>query len=232
MHETDEYIVGGTYEELGWLIGCSPEVVARCVVELNRTKTADVTLGNGNVTLMSRRLKREVNDREQTRLRVQRSRCNADVTEMKRDRVISKKKEVKNKEEKEAVAEAAPVSQLFDFWKATMSLNGKTLLTPKRKRLISDRLREGYTIERIQNAIRGCAASAFHSGQNDTHTTYNDIELICRSGEKVEFFEQKWLGQPQAKPLTPEQENDREAREAVQKGKDLFYSMYEPRGNS
>lgn len=103
MQEMDAFLVEGTYEELGWLIGCSPEVVARCVVELQRTKTADVTLGNGSVTLLSRRLKRELSDREQTRLRVQRHRRNADVT------VQSKEKEViSKKEEEKSVAEAAP----------------------------------------------------------------------------------------------------------------------------
>lgn len=82
--------------------------------------------------------------------------------------------------------------EIFEFWKATMSLNGSTKLTPKRKRNIQARLRDGYDIEQIQNAIRGCAISPFHSGQNETKTVYNDIELICRSGEKVEFFERIW----------------------------------------
>lgn len=100
MHESDTEIVEGSYEELGWLIGCAPEIVARCAIELQRTKTADVTLGNGNVTLVSRRLKRELNIRQQTRSRVQKHRnaeCNADVTAQSK----SNKKEVRNKNKKE-----------------------------------------------------------------------------------------------------------------------------------
>jgi hypothetical protein len=104
MQETGEYKLAGTYEEIGWLIGCSPEVVARCVSELKRTGTADVTLRNDSVTLISRRLKRAAKLREQTRLRVQRLRSNGDVTQTKQDPltiVKSNKKEVREEEKKE-----------------------------------------------------------------------------------------------------------------------------------
>lgn len=98
MHESDAFKLSGSYEELGWLIGCSPDVVARCCVELKRTNTADVTLGNGNVTLLSRRMKRDLNVKKQTRLRVQKHRSNADVTvQSKESEVISKKKEENHK---------------------------------------------------------------------------------------------------------------------------------------
>jgi len=108
--------------------------------------------------------------------------------------------------------------EIFAFWKTTMSLNGSTLLTPKRKQKIKQRLAEGYTIERIKNAIVGCSLSPFHNGQNDTRTKYNDIELICRSGEKVEFFEQKAT---EAKQQTlPQSELD--AREAVRAGMEAY----------
>jgi hypothetical protein len=105
------------------------------------------------------------------------------------------------------------VSEIFEFWKSTMTLNQKTLLTPKRRKVIKDRIKQGYTIERIKNAIVGCSLSPFHNGQNDTNTKYNDIELICRSGEKVEFFEQKLNDKP---PSLPQEELD--ARAAVRAG--------------
>jgi hypothetical protein len=115
MHETDEPVLTGSFEELARLIGCESSDVVRCVNELKRTGTADVTLGNGFVTLMSRRLKRELSDREQTRLRVQRHRGNAVVTEVKRDRVISKSKS-KKKEEEEEGDETPPLpSQSLDL---------------------------------------------------------------------------------------------------------------------
>lgn len=106
MHEEGQFILSGTLEEMAWLIGCAPEIVARCAAELQRTGTADVTLGNGNVTLLSRRLKRELSDREQTRLRVQRHRCNADVTAQ------SKSKSNKKEKEEEEGAAVSPPSHL------------------------------------------------------------------------------------------------------------------------
>lgn len=81
MYDSDICELEGSYEEIGWLIGCAPEIVARCAVELQRTKTADVTLGNGSVTLTSRRRQRELKVKEQTRLRVQRHREESDVTQ-------------------------------------------------------------------------------------------------------------------------------------------------------
>lgn len=83
------------------------------------------------------------------------------------------------------------VCEIFQFWKDTMKLNGQTHLTPNRERAINARLKEGYTTDRIKRAILGCASSPYHQGQNDSKTVYNDITLICRNGEKVEFFEQK-----------------------------------------
>ena len=94
------------------------------------------------------------------------------------------------------------IRELFDFWKSTMKKNGSTLLTPKRERNIADRLKQGYTVDQIKNAIQGNSISPFHNGQNDRKEVFNDIELICRSGEKIEKFEQMWLSRPAAAPKT------------------------------
>jgi len=104
-----------------------------------------------------------------------------------------KSKEYKNKNN--------DICEVFEFWKQTMSLNGGTKLTAERQRKIQARLRDGYTLERIKNAVRGCSISPHHCGQNDTHTVYNDIELICRTGSKLEFFENKWLTNESTKPV-------------------------------
>jgi hypothetical protein len=99
MHESESWKIEGTYEEIGWLIGCSPEIVARCVIELKRHETADVTLGNGFVTVLSRRMQRELKAKENNTLRVRKHRGNADVTPMSHDRVKSKSKEKEEREE-------------------------------------------------------------------------------------------------------------------------------------
>lgn len=88
-----------------------------------------------------------------------------------------------------AKSDNSPVSELFDFWVGIMKKDFKrTKLTKKRKAAITNRLKEGYTTEDIRTAITNCSQSDFHMGANDRNTEYNDIELICRSGEKLENF--------------------------------------------
>ncbi len=81
------------------------------------------------------------------------------------------------------------VSEIFDFWIVTMSKNtSSTKLTSKRKKAINARIKDGYTIEQIKDAILGCSNDLFSMGQNDRNKPFNDIELICRTGEKLESF--------------------------------------------
>ena len=88
------------------------------------------------------------------------------------------------------------VKRLFDYWILTIGKDPKkTKLTAKRSKVIEARLKEGYTPEDIAKAIEGCASSEYHMGNNDQGAIYNDIELICRSGEKVENFAQ-YLNKP------------------------------------
>lgn len=86
-------------------------------------------------------------------------------------------------------ASSANVRQVFDHWmKATGRKRGKAQLTPGRARAISARLKEGYTVKQLCEAVDGCAGSAWHQGENDNNRRYDDLTLICRSGEKVEGF--------------------------------------------
>lgn len=48
MYEMDTYKLEGSSAELARLVGCESSEIMRCAVELKQTKTADVTLGNGN----------------------------------------------------------------------------------------------------------------------------------------------------------------------------------------
>ncbi len=83
------------------------------------------------------------------------------------------------------------IVDVFNFWKTTMHLNGGTKLTTEREAKIKARLNDGYTVDRIKSAIIGCSVSPHHMGQNEQKTVYNDIELICRTGAKLEAFENK-----------------------------------------
>lgn len=66
--------------------------------------------------------------------------------------------------------------------------------TRDRRRKIEARLREGYGVTDLKQAIDGCAASDFHMGRdpnNDLRSggrLFNSIDLICRNGEHVDRF--------------------------------------------
>lgn len=80
------------------------------------------------------------------------------------------------------------VFDLFEYWVQIMMKDpSSTKLTPKRERAISDRLKD-YSPNQIKQAILNCSQDPFSMGANDRHKPYNDIELICRSGEKLESF--------------------------------------------
>jgi len=63
-----------------------------------------------------------------------------------------------------------------------------TKFAPKRRRKILARFKEGYTQENIIQAICGCSGSAWNMGDNDQHKKFDDLELICRDGVKLEGF--------------------------------------------
>jgi hypothetical protein len=93
MYDQDVFTITCSFEQLGRMCRCDSSEIAKYAVELKAANVADVTLGNGNVTLLSRRLKRHASDKEQTRLRVQRHRGNASVTQQSKSK--SKEKEIR-----------------------------------------------------------------------------------------------------------------------------------------
>ncbi|NOQ48726.1 MAG: hypothetical protein GQ576_06295, partial [Methanococcoides sp.] len=77
--------------------------------------------------------------------------------------------------------------KIFGFWCEVMA-KGNSKFTAKRKKAVAARIKDGYTEEDFMQAILNCSRSPFHMGENDRQTLYNDLELICRSGEKLESF--------------------------------------------
>lgn len=60
--------------------------------------------------------------------------------------------------------------------------------TMKEWQKIAARLREGYTVEQLRQAIDGMHKSPFHQGENDRQTKYLSLELCLRDASKVEQF--------------------------------------------
>ena len=79
--------------------------------------------------------------------------------------------------------------QIFDYWCHVMGKTGNVKFTPERKRLIIARLKDGYTVEHIKQAIDGCSRSDYHMARDGKNKTiYDDLTLICRNGSNIEKF--------------------------------------------
>jgi hypothetical protein len=91
--------------------------------------------------------------------------------------------------------ESVDVLTVFQHWQQVMG-HPTAILTEGRRERIKQRLKEGYTVDRMLRAIDGCAASDFHMGRGEHKGTrrYDDLHLILRSGDKLETFEAMPLG--------------------------------------
>ena len=58
----------------------------------------------------------------------------------------------------------------------------------KERRKIRDRLKQGYSVEELCDAIDGNHVSPFHCGENDRGNEYHSLELIMRDSSKVDQF--------------------------------------------
>lgn len=111
--------------------------------------------------------------------------------------------------------DTAAVMRIFEHWKRSLD-HPHARLTPERVRVIRARMREGYTERQIMGAINGCAASPFHTGENDQGTRYDDLTLICRSGSNVERFAAK-APDGEVAPQSKEQEKQDDAVAAIRR---------------
>lgn len=77
--------------------------------------------------------------------------------------------------------------QVFEFWKLELN-HPKSKLDAKRQRAVKARLKDGYSVDDLCNAVRGCKLSPFYMGANKQDKKFDDLEMICRSGSKVDEF--------------------------------------------
>lgn len=83
--------------------------------------------------------------------------------------------------------EKAQVVEVFDYWRQVMG-HKTSKLDAKREKAIRARLKNGYTVGNLCTAIDGCKLDPWSQGANDRNTVFDDIELICRDGPKVDKF--------------------------------------------
>lgn len=80
------------------------------------------------------------------------------------------------------------IKGIFEYWRKTMNKDSRAKLTQKRRSKVNARLEDGFSPREICLAIKGCAMSPHHMGDNDTGAIYDDLELICRDDAKVKRF--------------------------------------------
>jgi len=101
---------------------------------------------------------------------------------------VTTNKNVKNEKKVKKKDICVESTEVFEHWIMRMGKGKAAKLTKGRLKAIKDRIAEGYTVDDLKRAVDGCAKSKHHMGQNSQGTVYDDLTLICRSGEKVEHF--------------------------------------------
>jgi len=80
------------------------------------------------------------------------------------------------------------VQQVFDLWLAVTGKDRqRTKLDSKREARIVWALK-AYPLDDVLDAVQGWQKSQFHSGQNSDGKVWNDLTLLLRNAEKLEFF--------------------------------------------
>jgi hypothetical protein len=92
--------------------------------------------------------------------------------------------EDKDKDKDSFLSDARTV---FAHWQERLG-HSESKFTEDRKQKILARLGEGSSVERLKQAIDGCASSKYHMGENDQGRRYDSIELIFRNAGKVDEF--------------------------------------------
>jgi hypothetical protein len=189
----------------GRLFGTSPDQATAIVAEIESLEIGEVERQqNGEVTLTNRRMFRKFQADKKAAERQQRFKDkqkseedNASVTESVTPRLQTghiyslNPKEAKASDQEERKEKrnmsSAEIQRIFTYWQTHLK-HPKALLTRERRNAIEARLKDGYSVEDLESAIEGCGKSSYHMGNNEHGTVYDDIELICRKGSKVEQF--------------------------------------------
>ncbi len=78
--------------------------------------------------------------------------------------------------------------RVFEHWRRVMGKRSTTVFDAKRRKAVEGRLRDGYSVEELCQAVDGCTLTPHNMGQNDRGERYDDLELICRDASRVDRF--------------------------------------------
>ena len=79
------------------------------------------------------------------------------------------------------------IDLFFQHWQIIHDYK-RARLDDKRRKLIQDRLKDGYSLQDLADAVSGAFLSPFHMGENDRSKRFNDLGLILRDAAHVDEF--------------------------------------------
>lgn len=79
------------------------------------------------------------------------------------------------------------IQEIFTTWKEVLS-HPRAVLDKKRRKVISERLKDGFTVEDLKLVPLGVKNSKWHMGENPRGLVYDSIGLIYRDSDHVEKF--------------------------------------------
>jgi hypothetical protein len=77
------------------------------------------------------------------------------------------------------------IQRIFRYWQDTMN-HPKAKLDDKRRKIVMQALKNGYSEEDLQWAISGYRLSPHHMGENDNNTVYDSLDLILRDAKHID----------------------------------------------
>lgn len=79
------------------------------------------------------------------------------------------------------------IQNIFDVWKDTLN-HPTAKLDKKRKFIISNALKMGYTLEQLCEAIKGCLQTPHNMGCNDRGQRYDGLGVIFKDADNIDRF--------------------------------------------
>ena len=136
--------------------------------------------------------------------------------EVKEEVIVKVKEEVK--ELKTLVEQTRPrdpkPQEIFSHWQKVMN-HPRAILDDRRKKLINEMLKLGYTADELCEAITGCSYTPHNMGDNDRNTRFDSIEVIFRTAGQIDRFIANARTPP--KKLTKAEKNTKENINGIQK---------------
>lgn len=121
------------------------------------------------------------------------------ITELKSKQELIPKQTPKATKPKNNMDES--IAAVFSYWKETME-HPRSHLDNKRKTLISNALKWGYTVQELCDAIKGCSITPHNKGINEQKQRYDGLHIILGAADQIDRFIRNCAHPPRPPPLT------------------------------